>query len=355
MIIAMNGIPISSNCSIDWGRSLIPVQHSYNTIGFLTVPTDGLYNFTLMAENIDGAYCVGSGSNLIVFINPALFMRKASLKTDSRVFSFPTPTTTGVPVGHTPIVEIVDIDPSQPVLSLAQGYVYLSGLEGDAMMGLYFDGQNLGNNASMWTVNDVYREAELLAPLYTHGFVSGVRTVSFDASALPWDFAPNPVQYRVGATTSLIVMQGGMEVFGAASASARRDYWWDWICVGSNISWPGCPPADGSGTVLAESTINIPEGHSGLLMIIAKTRIQGDTKDLGGTALIRIELDGQTVGSAGIQQLEYPDCISSRTVSSSYLATGLTPGNHTLRAVGAAIGSFMHMSTCRDLPLVWFD
>lgn len=355
MIIAMNGARISSSCLMEWSRSMTPAQHSYNTIGFEEITTDGIYNFTLTAEYIDGFYCVGAGSNLIVFVNPASSIKKASLQLDSSVFSFPTPTVTGRPVGHTPVVTINGLDRSEAVISLAQGYAYQAGLEGDAMMGLYFDGQHLGNNVSMWTVNDIFRGAELIAPMYTHGFASDVETVSFDASALPWDFAPDPVQYRVGASTSLIVMQGGMQVFGAAFTSTKKDHWWDWICVGSNVGWPECPPTDGSGTVLAESTIDIPEGHSGLLMIVAKTRIQADDKDTGGTALLRIELDGQQVGSTGVQQLTHPHCVSSRTMTASYLATGLTPGKHTLRAIGAAIGSFKHISTCRDLPLVWFD
>ncbi|CAF2363689.1 unnamed protein product [Rotaria sp. Silwood2] len=185
MIIAMDGARISSHCLIDRSRSLTPVQHAYNTIGFEQITVDGLYSFTLTAESIDGSYCVGTGSNLIVFVNPATSIRKKSLEIDSSILSFPTPNTTGVPVGHMPIITITDLNPSETVVSLAQGYVYQGGLEGDAMMGLYFDGQHLGNNASMWTVNDIFRGAELVAPMYTHGFASGVRTISFDASALP--------------------------------------------------------------------------------------------------------------------------------------------------------------------------
>ncbi|CAF3357459.1 unnamed protein product [Rotaria sp. Silwood1] len=149
MIIPMNGARISSHCPIDWSRSITPVQHSYHTIGYEEISVDGLYNFTLTAEDIDGSYCVGSDSNLIVFVNPASFIRKRSFVTDSFILSFLTPTTTGVSVGHTLIIMITDLNPSETVLSLAQGYVYQGGLEGDAMMGLHFDGQHLGNNASM--------------------------------------------------------------------------------------------------------------------------------------------------------------------------------------------------------------
>ncbi|CAM4863333.1 unnamed protein product [Rotaria socialis] len=109
---------------------------------------------------------------------------------------------------HTPIITINGLNHSKPVVSLAQGYIYQGGLEGDAMTRLYFDEQHLRNNVFMWT---------------------GIRTVPFDASALPWNFASDPVQYYVEVATSLIAMQGGMEVYGAASTSSNRDYWWDWI------------------------------------------------------------------------------------------------------------------------------
>ncbi|CAF4473175.1 unnamed protein product, partial [Rotaria magnacalcarata] len=126
------------------------------------------------------------------------------------VFSFPTPTKTGIPVRHTRIITINGLNHSEPVVSFAQGYAYQGGLEVDAMMGL---------------INDIFRGAELVAPLYTHDFFSGIRTVSFDASALPRNFAPDPVQYYVGATTSLMAMQEGMEVYGAACTSSNQDHW----------------------------------------------------------------------------------------------------------------------------------
>ncbi|CAF1948454.1 unnamed protein product, partial [Rotaria magnacalcarata] len=75
------------------------------------------------------------------------------------------------------------------------------------------------------------------------------------------------------------------------------------LSLATLVAWHGCPPTGGSGTVLAESIIDIPQGHSGFLMIIAKTRVQSDEKDLERMILLRIELDGQQVGSAGIQQL----------------------------------------------------
>ena len=110
--------------------------------------------------------------------------------------------------------------------------------------------------------------------------------------------------------------------------------------MASNIACRGRSRANVSGTVLAEATIDISQDHPGLLMITVKTRIQADNKDLGGTTMLRIELDGKSIGSTNIQQLKHTHCVSSRIISASYLATSLTPGQHTLRAIGAASDSF---------------
>lgn len=87
-------------------------------------------------------------------------------------------------------------------------------------------------------------------------------------------------------------------------------------------------------------------------MIMVKTRIQGDHKDIGGITLLRIELDGQAVDSIGIQKLQNPHCVSSRTPTASYSPIDLSSEKYTIRAIGAAHGLFKHMSASRDLPLI---
>eukprot|EP01121_Diplochlamys_sp_Union-15-3_P009188 TRINITY_DN2486_c0_g1_i1.p1 TRINITY_DN2486_c0_g1~~TRINITY_DN2486_c0_g1_i1.p1 ORF type:complete len:344 (-),score=51.01 TRINITY_DN2486_c0_g1_i1:255-1286(-) len=268
--ISMNSQRISSNNAINWRDSAYPVQHSYNTIGFEEITIKGTYTFSLVSEKTDGEYCVGAGSNLIVFVNPATVITKQVLSKDILNFSFITPTKQGIPVPHHPLLVNSNIIPNEPLIALASGYVYKSGTEGDAMWGIYINGLNAGNNVSMWTVNDIYELAEWTAPLYTHAYLPSTMTyavhnVSLDASAFPWNFAPNPVQYSVGATTTLITLQGGMIAVGAAGTSSNKDTWWDWICCGSNVKWPGCP-TDSQGEKIAEEYKQITRTKEDMLL-----------------------------------------------------------------------------------------
>ncbi len=131
----------------------------------------------------------------------------------------------------------------------------------------------------------------------------------------------------------------------------------DGWCIGSSSGWPGCPPA-GSDVLLAQTTISVPDGHPGVVMLLAKTRVQGDDSDPGGTARLWITVDGTPRGSVGVQQLAAPFSVSQRTISASYVAAGderLRPGKHLVRVYGRANGSFIHLVYLRDLPLLWFD
>uniref|UniRef100_UPI00224FCC41 hypothetical protein n=1 Tax=Dyella silvatica TaxID=2992128 RepID=UPI00224FCC41 len=196
---------------------------------------------------------------------------------------------------------------------------------------------------------------------FTHALVSGLsnapHTISLLTSAIPYVGQNNTVQYRMGSDSRVITLQGGMTVVGSAPQASDPHNEANYLCIASNINWSGCP-AMGTNTVLAEADIVIPQGHNGVVLITGKTRIQGDPADQGGQSSLFLSIDGVTHGAVGVQDLAYPDAVSTRTLGASYLATGanaLSPGTHHVVLYGRATGSFMHLATTKDLPLIWFD
>jgi hypothetical protein len=114
----------------------------------------------------------------------------------------------------------------------------------------------------------------------------------------------------------------------------------------------------GTDVPLARATVTIPPLGDGTVLFSAKSRVQGDSADGGGTVSIWLTIDGRRVGSVGVQRLASPFCESQRSISASYLAAGagaLSPGPHVVEVHGRADGDFIHLSLVRDLPLVWFD
>ncbi len=117
-------------------------------------------------------------------------------------------------------------------------------------------------------------------------------------------------------------------------------------------------PPVGEPFVLAEGTLNIPEGHNGIIMFTSKIRVQGDSADEGGICTLWITIDDKIVGFVGAQPLEYPNSVSQRTITTSYLTTGenaLSPGVHQIKSMIQVDGDFKHLSVHNDMPLMWFD
>jgi hypothetical protein len=68
---------------------------------------------------------------------------------------------------------------------------------------------------------------------------------------------------------------------------------------------------------------------------------------------MRLQLDGTPVGSIAIQQFTYNNTCHQRTITSSYLAKGLSQGQHTVS--GTISGSGLpSLSASGDLGLVFF-
>jgi hypothetical protein len=237
------------------------------------------------------------------------------------------------------------------------------------MLGIYRNGNHPGPASSLWTINDLCDCAELAAPMFTHAFFPHAQTrwsISLDATEFPWSNVPpiseDSVSYSVLRTATLVVLNSGMRLAGAAKSRLRSfpdqlGTVYDGWCIGSDVAFEGCPAA-GQDVLLAETTVVVPPGHPGVVMFLAKTRVQAGWDDAGGSARLWMTVDGAQRGSIGVQQLAPPSTISQRTISASYLTAGnerLPPGPHTVQLYGRADGSFLHLVYYRDLPLLWFD
>lgn len=370
--IEVNGTKISNDSAIDWRGSTRPKQHSFNVIGAAYLGV-GAHTITLRGTTVGASVLFGGGTNLSVLATSATLVNNLSLASDSQLLSF---NTVGVPEGmaipNTAFASLLSAqigNNSGPVIALASGSGFpAAGQYGDAMVGIYINGAEPNIDSMTWSINDLWTGAELLAPMFSQALFGPSPTnssVQLVASESPYyTNVINNVQYKVMANAHLVTLGGGAMTFGKAvtpgysysNQGLYRRY--AYICVGSNDSGTGCP-ATGSEVLIAAGQVCIPSGHSGEILFSAKTRIQGDTADGGGTLLLKIKINGNTVGQTGVQDIgPQPDAVSTRTISASYLSAGvnrLPPGCHTAQAFGQAIGDFRNVSMNADMPLIWFD
>ncbi|MFC3651076.1 hypothetical protein ACFONN_05940 [Dyella humi] len=361
--INVDGVMKSNASVIDWSKSSDAQQHSYNAIGAVYVSA-GQHTISLVAQSLNSpTFTIGAGSNLSTVVNPAPTVGVAALGADTGTLSFNTAGLTGTSVLPTSPEVTLNVNGANgsSVVALASARNYEYGNAGDPLVTVTLDGSTLPNNQASWSDNDMYSEAENQAPFFSHAYIpnvsSAMHAVSLAASALPYSGGlTNTVQYRMGADSTLIALQG-MQLSGGASFVSDAHNVTNYICVGTNQGWSGCPPV-GTAVPIAEGNIVIPPGHNGIVFITGKTRIQAGSSDAGGTAALYLTVDGVQVGSTGIQQLKSPDSVSTRTLSASYLATGvntLSVGTHHVVLYGSVTGSFIHAAMTQDLPLVWFD
>jgi len=130
--------------------------------------------------------------------------------------------------------------------------------------------------------------------------------LSMAASEFPWNDqqGENPARYRVGAGARLVALLGGMSVPGGTRSllPGTEASPWDYAAIGSSTGWPGVPPV-GTDVPLARATVMIPPLGDGVVLFVAKSRVQGGSTDGGGTVSIWLTIDGLHVGSAGVQRL----------------------------------------------------
>ncbi len=253
------------------------------------------------------------------------------------------------------------------VLASGRSWGFIDGYWGDAMWGIYLNGvvpkyydeNGFPQYKTSWSTQDITTEAEHHAPMYCHAYFDNISpekkyTISLNATEFPWFTGgfEDPVIYKVGSTTNLIALSGGMRIKGKANLEAPFNN----VCIGTSIGHPGCVEC-GDEKVVAESTIQIPTDHNGVVMFIAKSRYGGDPEDIGGSILLKINIDGQDVAT-GVQVVKTPNSVSGRTISTSYLSANspLSQGSHTIKVIGVAIGSFKHaIFAGPDPTLIWFD
>lgn len=360
--ITINGQRVSNEGVLDWRDTWLPtMQHSYNVVGSKYLPA-GTHTISLIADKLENtnSYVIGSNSNLSAIVNPAEIVLSNSLAYDTQAFNF---TTIGRPchgLGSLPNIPIVSIllsnQRNQDIFAISSGRAYRNGNNsGDAMLGLFLDGYSQ-DGQSVWPVEDLYNAAQTQAPMSTHAHFKNVYTgnhnISLNATEFPWcsQLEENPVQYRVGAGSNLIVLAGGMQVKGSAPVLSKQD------CIGGTRL--GCPSV-GSIVTIAQANINIPQGHNGIVMFSAKMKIQPMESDTG-SAFMWLDIDnGQAASSWAVADFRAPYGQSQKTMYASYLAVGqnrLSPGNHIVKIQAMVQGNIEYVtSSPMDLPLIWYD
>ncbi len=374
--ITIDGVRVSNRSAIDW-RATKPAArnpHTFNVIGAKRLAA-GRHRVVLHALADGAPITVGRGANLSALASSATSITTSRLIRETPPLDFDTrDTPEGTPLprrGVRTVLSTVTGAADGPIVAMASGSSREDGGLGDAMWGLFLEGREPGIRAMTWSINDLWPGAETLAPMFSQGLFAAApprASVQLVASESPY-YRPkmastNAVRYRVAADTALVALRGGMTVQGAAYAPApkytekgliRR---FAYVCIGTNGFKPTCPRA-GSEVVVGDGEVCIPKGHNGVVLFSAKTRLQGDDHDQGGTVTLRLRIDGKDVGSTGFQRLgPHPHVVSTRTTSASYLATGATalkPGCHRVQSVGRVEGDFRNLAMNADLPVVWFD
>ena len=391
--IAINGNESNSTKAItDWGSSNKPVQHSFNVISEADLQP-GQHSIALMASALvtrPGRFKVGSGSALSIFVAPRSTTVISSLSGESNQINL----TTYNPQQGIDTVEGGANRPSMTILahqaindessdvfvvSMLSGRAFhacnsgINGGRGDALWGIWKNDACQRTSNASWSVNDIDVGAEMTAPMYAHAFHTlnpgQAATISFRASELafgsdqanyPSGAHENGVCYKAGSAKLLSAISNS--VIGSATTGPDAPCsTYTWRCIGSTQNHPGCPVA-GSTVVLASTNVSIPDWHDGTVFFSAKTRIQADNADGFSTVTLGIRVDGNQLGSVGVQQLADGAGQASRTLSASYLSaagtssTRLLPGNHVVEVFVRIEGNnIKHASVPQELVLTYFD
>lgn len=379
--IYVDGQPVGNNSIIDWRGSASVQQHSFNSIGNVYLGA-GSHTVQLVGRVIggSGSFTVGADSNLSIFVHPAENVIASNVDNDFGPVDLDTSSWNSENLVVAPAYTGLNVasvrTSSAPgdIVAISSGRVYKYAANGDALLKIYENGADPGNNYSSSSMQDVCDCAETQAPFYSHAFFPRRNSsidVSLNASEGPWhqNGISDPASYFVGATSRLVVMYGGLQVAGAGTmvldnslatkAENSINQPWRWTCIATTIGSQNCS-SEGVPNIIASENINIPEGHHGNVMFSAKARIQGDSTDSGGVVFLYIEIDGRRVGSTGVQSLgPNGTSISERTLTASYFATGverLSSGTHLVRVYAVGNGArFKNLSLAQTLPLIWFD
>ena len=382
----------SSVAITDWGSSLRPVMHSFNVLADATL-APGTHLVELIASahpTRPGRFVVGSSSGLALLLQPLSHLDTAAMSGQSADINL----TTYAPAQG---IDVREGDMNRPVLpllgypvtngsgrpidaiTLASGrgyYACNSGIDdgfGDALLGLFADGQCQSTHSASWSVNDIHPDAELQAGMMLHSVhrlgVGQQRSLSLvgselafgsDQASAPSGAHENGVCWGLGSARMITASAGA--VTGAASSGPNLSCaTYTWRCVATTLGSSGCPQA-ATDVVLSSAQITIPSGHDGIVLFNARTRIQAANEDGFATVVLGIKVDGQSVSALGLQQLAVGAGQASRTLSASYLsapdsASGpLSVGTHTVEAYINVSGNPLRFpSVPGDVSLTWFD
>ncbi len=389
--IDIDGSNVTNNAIIDYrgiiAQHLPGQQHSFNLVGGAQLAV-GAHTIRLMAAAGAGAFSIGAGTNLSVMVRPATSIQYQRLGADTAGYGFNTQylraACEGGSGGHTgpaPHAEVLAANvtlssANQPVIVLASGRAYKNLHIGDVMTGIYADGVNKGNNYSQWAVTDVAEGAEIQAPVYSQALFTtlsaGSHRISFDASEYPWgnynNWTENPANYKIGANSNLLVLQGGFTLVGGAYKFPQNqvDCWGNMQTIATNLPGYEYLPKPNTDYKYLEKTFTVPAGHNGKIMFMAKTRMgcaydEGGVRQDNSVNFLWLTIDGVQRGSTGVQAFVRPDTGSTRVIGASYLSANapLAPGNHTVRVytrVETAPGaSIRGCGVSPDLTLIYFD
>lgn len=372
--ITVDGRRVSNDSVIDWRGSTAPNRHPFNAIAAVRLPA-GSARIALQAGSTD-TVAIHAGTSLSVMTDAATRATSTRLDRATATLGFDTrqtPEGRALPAhGRQPVLSARAGNTRGPVVAMASGDSEIAGSPGDAMWGLFLNGREARLHSATWSINDLFTGAEVRAPMFVQGLFPSPphdSLVQLVASESPY-YQPrmastNQVRYRIGAHTTLVTLSGGMRVAGRGLAP-RHDYVtrghlrrFAYTCIGTNGHRlpEKCPPT-GTGVVLGRGRACVPAGHNGVVMVSAKSRIQGDDADGGGSVSLRIRIDGRDVATNTQTLGPRPHAVSTRTIGASYLATGdaaLAPGCHVVEALGQAQGDFRNISLNVDLPVLWFD
>lgn len=393
MRIRIDGSESMSSVAItDWGSSTHPVMHGYDVLASAALSA-GAHTIELIASahpSRPGRFVVGSASGLAILVQPLSRLTVSALPGQSAAINL----TTYAPAQGIDVLEGGMNRPVVPLLSHAVGnvsgrpvdvitlaagrgyYACNSGIDsgyGDALLGLFADGQCQNTHSASWSVNDLHPNAELQAPMMLHGvhrlapdqwrqldLVGSELAFGSDQAALPSGAHENGVCWGLGSTLMLSASAGavtGADYSGVKQTCAT----YTWRCVATTLGHPGCPQA-GTDVILSSAQVNIPTGHDGIVLFNARTRIQAGNEDGFSTIVLGIKIDGQPVSTLGLQQLAVGAGQASRTLSASYLsapdtfAGALSVGSHTVEVyINVSGNPLRYPSVPADVSLTWFD
>ena len=297
-----------------------------------------------------GRFVVGSGSNLSVVVFPSTESSVVSLAGDSPYINVKTyPFQPGGTIDHVGVLSAQHTVSRPPLVLLASGRAYTArNSHGDAMWGLLVNNECPSSSEHLWAVNDIAPDSYLHVPMWTHAMYDNpppTAAIQLAATELPYERQgmDNPVRYTVGSSTTMIALSGGMPIHGGISELRSRP-----CTPGTYI-----PAGTGNWTYWTRS-FDVRRGQNGNVLFLLKTRVLDCQANEGpGLVKLQLELDGDLVGSTGIQGFAYNETCHQRTLTASYLAMGLSAGRHTIQGRIDTTG-LPGLAASGDLGLLYF-